>query len=186
MDKKYDFCLIKKSFLDAINDRKTIILPREINTLFGIGFCQEKTKQVVFFNKINENTVKRVCVRILAAALNISIQLSLKGKIIIDIDAIYKDLSQSIKNNYEEIKDFLTSGIEYFYFEVIAKKHNGFFEIYLKINNPIWGKKFDLFYYKTAYNKGNKIKQVFIDELKKIEFDYNKIIELTKKEIKNG
>ena len=53
---KKEFCLIKKNLSDAIADRKTVIMPN-IYTLFGVKYCKEKYKQMIYFNGINKYTV---------------------------------------------------------------------------------------------------------------------------------
>lgn len=181
---KKEFCLLSKKMADAINDRKTVILPINIKELFGVKYCQEKHKQMIYYNKINNFTIKRVYVRILSLIVNFIFDLSIKGKIIINHNdkRIYKDLLNLIKNS--GIGNFIMENCEYYYFNLDIVENEYHFDIYCNVSGVLKNERFFIGWLpiqKLNRLNGLKHKAVIIDELPKIEFDYKKIIEQTKK-----
>lgn len=184
---KKEFCLIKKSLSDAIADRKTVIMP--INTLFGVKYCKEKHKQMIYFSGINKNTVKRVYFRILSLIVSAIFELCVKGKILANLndEMVIKDLLRLIKNS--GIGDFIMKNGEYYYFNLDIVKNENSYDIYCNVSGITKNERFFICWFpieKSNKINGLKYNAIIIDELPKIKFDYKEMVELTKQAIQNG
>ena len=186
---KKEFCLIKKNLSDAIADRKTVIMPINICTLFGVKYCKEKYKQMIYFSGINKNTVKRVYLRILSLIVSAIFELCVKGAIIANLnnERVVKDLLRLIKNS--GIGDFIMKNGEYYYFNLDIVKNENSYDIYFNVSGITKNERFFICCFpieKSNKINGLKHNAIIIDELPKVKFDYKEMVKLTKQAIKNG
>ena len=184
-----EFCLIKKNLLDTINNRKSIISNINYNQLFGVEFCKEKHKQMIYFSGINKNTVKRVYIRILSLIVSAIFELCVKGAIIANLndERVIKDLLRLIKNS--GVGDFIVKNGEYYYFNLDIVKNEHSYDIYCNVSGITKNERFFICCFpieKSNKIKGLKHNAIIIDELPKVKFDYKEIVKLTKQAIKNG
>ena len=185
---KKEFCLIEKCFLDKINgcDNSFIPTKKDIRTLFGIGFCEKK---VIYYNKINHFTVKRVYIRILSLIVSAIFELCVKGAIIANLndEMVIKDLLRLIKNS--GIGDFIMKNGEYYYFNLDIVKNENSYDIYCNVSGTTKNERFFICWFpieKSNKINGLKHNAIIIDELPKVKFDYKEMVKLTKQAIKNG
>lgn len=186
---KKEFCLIKKNLLDTINNRKSIISNINSNQLFGVEFCKEKHKQMIYFNCINKNTVKRVYVKILFLIVSFLFEKIIKGAIIANLndERVIKDLLRLIKNS--GIGDFIVKNGEYYYFNLDIIKNENSYDIYCNVSGVTKNERFFICWFpieKSNKINGLKHNAIIIDELPKVKFDYKEMVKLTKQAIKNG